>query len=258
MIKSDLILTTCADSVKSVMKAHGPKLTGNLTEAIIPNYEYTEEIVDIIGGNDIVASVSTSMLGHMESKPTQQDLDNLYKDYGVKVNSDDLQQARVLTVEFGKNWTQKTNPKNMKANRTYNYGMLLNDKRIIKNRESKNKEKRLSNREKRAYQNTRNILVIDEKGRNQRVSDRQYRHHISGQKQWKMVGVDTTIPITKIPQRVNVHYHYLDEIYDLVVKDIAHRLNGKIHEGNYIPHKTTRASKKLPTEVLEQARNGVE
>lgn len=143
--------------------------------------------------------------------------------------------GQVAIVEFGTEWENRSKTK-------YNYGQLLNDKRVIKNRESEDREKRLRNRVIKSADNTRNIIVKDLRyGKNLRMSRQQlYSNNKRLNKenkprQYELLFIDKNIPIKKstTPYRVNRHYHYLDDFYDIYIRHLANAFGGVLHKGDY-------------------------
>lgn len=166
------------------------------------------------------------------------DKGNLYYAMGSKPI---LVGNKVAIINIGSNWSALTK---QKYRRDFNYGNLLNDKRVIKNRESADKKKKLQNRRINSLDNTRNIVVKDLKyGKNLRMSRKQLESNNirlrkeNKPRQYELLFIDKNIPIKKstTPYRVNRHYHYIDNIFDEYCKTLANALGGKLHRGDYIP-----------------------
>lgn len=157
----------------------------------------------------------------------------------------------IAIVEFGTEWESKSNIK-------YNYGQLLNDKRVIKNREINIKEdgkvsserlkKRNEVRKERAYTNARTLIVKDTKyGKTMSISQRQYETNrqyneklnknlkpYEKRKDYEIIRVSYDKPIKSTPPtRVNKHYHYLEDFYETYIKHLANALGGTLHNGDY-------------------------
>ena len=161
--------------------------------------------------------------------------------------------GRVAIMEFGSDWEHRSNVK-------YNYGQLLNDKRVINNREmdvttngkrdQKKVEKRNEIRAQRAYTNARTLIVKDTRyGNTLLISQRQYdtnrqkndiynkNNPTKKRKDYEIIRVSYDKPIrpekATRPTRINKHYHYLDDFYDIYIKHLANALDGKLHRGDY-------------------------
>ena len=145
-----------------------------------------------------------------------------------------------ITIKLGEEWQTRA-----KKSSNYNYGQLLNDKRVIKNRESSNDVKRLQNRRIRSEQNTRNHIVKDTRnGKILRMSGRQYEVNMNKRKKGELPNfvlqnIDYNIPIKKstIPYRVNRHYHYLNDLCSSFPNTFAQMVGGTLHRGDYNPSK---------------------
>ena len=188
------------------------------------------------------APIDTGNLSYaMQSTPTS---------YGV-----------VTIINLGKDWKTKA-----KKSSNYNYGQLLNDKRIIRNRESKNVETRIRNREQRRFTNTRSVWVKDKKyGNTIRITNRQYQISVeksrkqkyessSETKDYIFVRNDTSIPTisrTSRPVRTNRHYGYLNNICEDLPKILAKELNGTLHKGDYEPQTNIRKPKKTEIDKMK-------
>lgn len=155
--------------------------------------------------------------------------------------------GNVAIIELGKDWSSRTNKKDK-----YNYGQLLNDKRIIKNRESKKRQTRLENREKRKFSNSRSLWVKDKKyGNTIKITNRQYEISVKKSRtdkkyqqfnetnRYEFIRNDNSVPPNSgKPTRTNIHYHYLDYLFDEYSKNLARTLGGKLHKGDYKSKKT--------------------
>lgn len=167
--------------------------------------------------------------------------------------------GRAAIINLGEEWATRASKSS-----NYNYGQLLNDKRVIKNRESKNKKTRMENREKRKFANTRSVWVKDKRyGNTIRITNRQYQisaeksrtsaktQNFNETKDYIFVRNDTSIPTisrSSKPVRTNRHYGYMDVLFDEFCVDLARSLGGKLHKGLYF----TQEMLKQPQPIINQ------
>lgn len=159
-------------------------------------------------------------------------------------------------IRLGSEWQTKSN-KTYGKNGKYYYAGLLNDKRVIKNRESKNKKNRMENRRNNNNILTRDLIVRDDtNGKILRMSEKQFnsqrrtyvnkkkvdlntfktvnqKTRVKQDKKYTLLSVDWGVPIKKapIPMRVNRHYHYVDDVVEDMAKRVAIALGGKLKKG---------------------------
>ena len=198
---------------------------------------------------------ATQTLDYVIGKNAPKDSGNL--SYAMKSTPTIL--GNIAIVNLGKEWSNRAF-----KSKKYNYGQLLNDKRVIKNRESKNRQTRIENREKRKFTNTRSVWVKDKRyGNTIRISNRQYQISVQKSrtnkklqssnetKDYIFIRNDTSIPTLDKktrPMRTNRHYHYIDTLFQDYCVELARVLGGKLYKGDHYTKWTT-TQKNAPIKV---------
>lgn len=187
-----------------------------------------------------ILNTSIRTLDYVIGKNAPKDTGNLSQ--AIKGNP--IIMGNMAIIHLGQEWSSRAS-----KSKNYNYGQLLNDKRVIRNRESKNRKTRIKNREQRRFANTRSVWVKDKRyGNTIRITNRQYQisveksrtsakmQNFNETKDYIFLRNDTSIPINNTstrPVRTNRHYGYMDVLFDEYCVDLARTLGGKLHKGIY-------------------------
>lgn len=187
-----------------------------------------------------ILNTSIRMLDYVIGKNAPNDTGNLSQ----AIKSTPIVLGNMAIINLGQEWSSRAF-----KSKDYNYGQLLNDKRVIRNRESKNVETRIRNREQRRFTNTRSVWVKDKRyGNTIRITNRQYQRSVEKSrvskkyqqfnetKDYIFLRNDTSIPTNNTsirPTRTNRHYGYMDVLFNDYCVELARTLGGKLHKGDY-------------------------